>query len=59
MGLILTNLGGKVPNSKKYIFFKSGSTICEGENFTFKRKQDIIDAAFVFAEVNNMRYNNS
>ena len=34
----------KIRNSKKYIFFNSVSAICEGEDFTFKRKQDIIGA---------------
>ena len=36
------------------MYFKSGSAICKGENFTFKRKQDIIGAANCICR--NMQY---
>ena len=48
LGLILMNLGGgEVGNTEfqKIHFFQVNTAICEGENFTFKRKQDIIGAA--------------
>lgn len=59
LGLILTNLGGKIPNSKKYIFFKSGPQFAKEKILLSKESKISQVLQFVFAEVNNMRYNNS